>query len=172
MKRSIGIKLYLFLTVIVSQQILIQCGSSDSVFRAILKLPSFSLPNNDVHEDDQSNSLNSVDLPPDVPPDYLQAEKEFTQLRIEYIKNQILKKLRLKETPTGGVEDLPKPLKEYENSLPEAFNNAPNSYYDDFYGKTTQAVVFPTEGKKKNRVKKNINIIYIKVSIEIFKELT
>ncbi|KAJ8955339.1 hypothetical protein NQ318_003433 [Aromia moschata] len=47
------------------------------------------------------------------------AEKEFTRLRIEYIKNQILKKLRLKEKPTVDVGNIPIPVKEYENLLPD-----------------------------------------------------
>lgn len=75
------------------------------------------------------------------------AENEFTALRIEYIKNQILKKLRLKEKPTVSVGNLPKPVKEYENLLPDEDINLQSSYSDDYYGKTTQAIIFPYEGK-------------------------
>lgn len=74
-------------------------------------------------------------------------EDEFTKIRIEYIKNQILKKLRLKEKPTVAFGNLPKPVKEYENLLPDQDMNLQSSYSDDFYGKTTQAIIFPYEGK-------------------------
>nr|XP_023024639.1 growth/differentiation factor 8-like [Leptinotarsa decemlineata] len=72
-------------------------------------------------------------------------ENEFTKLRIEYIKNQILKKLRLKEKPNISVTDLPKPVKEYEHFLPSHDANIQSSFSDDFYGKTTQAIIFPYE---------------------------
>ncbi|CAG9816776.1 unnamed protein product [Phaedon cochleariae] len=75
--------------------------------------------------------------------DYSVTEDELTKLRIEYIKNQILKKLRLKEKPTIAGGDLPKPVKEYEQLLPPQDMGLESSYSDDFYGKTTQAIVFP-----------------------------
>lgn len=78
---------------------------------------------------------------------YSVTENEFTALRIEYIKNQILKKLRLKEKPNIRITDLPKPVKEYENLIPNQDDNILSSYSDDFYGKTTQAIIFPFEGK-------------------------
>lgn len=74
------------------------------------------------------------------------SEADFTALRIEYIKNQILKKLRLKEKPQITIADLPKPIKENENLLPNQDTNFFSRYDDDFYGKTTQAVVLPYEG--------------------------
>ncbi|XP_019765468.2 bone morphogenetic protein 2 [Dendroctonus ponderosae] len=73
------------------------------------------------------------------------SEADFTALRIEYIKNQILKKLRLKEKPQITIADLPKPIKENENLLPNQDTNFFSRYDDDFYGKTTQAVVLPYE---------------------------
>ncbi|CAG9759828.1 unnamed protein product [Ceutorhynchus assimilis] len=73
------------------------------------------------------------------------SEQEFTALRIEYIKNQILKKLRLKEKPQITMADLPIPVKEYENLLPDQDMNQLSRYDDDFYGKTTQAIVLPYE---------------------------
>ncbi|CAG9828238.1 unnamed protein product [Diabrotica balteata] len=81
----------------------------------------------------------------DAKSDYSVIEDEFTKLRIEYIKNQILKKLRLKEKPTITISELPKPVKEYENLLPSQDMNLQSSYSDDFYGKTTQAIIFPYE---------------------------
>ncbi|XP_028139715.1 growth/differentiation factor 8 [Diabrotica virgifera virgifera] len=83
----------------------------------------------------------------DAKSDYSVIEDEFTKLRIEYIKNQILKKLRLKEKPTITISELPKPVKEYENLLPSQDMNLQSSYSDDFYGKTTQAIIFPYEDK-------------------------
>ncbi|CAG9855086.1 unnamed protein product [Phyllotreta striolata] len=102
-----------------------------------------------------SNSNNNGDLQEDnsVPQtlaahaekqDYKVIEDDFAKLRIEYIKNQILKKLRLKEKPTITPSELPKPIKEYENLLP-THDMGIQSYSDDFYGKTTQAIIFPYE---------------------------
>lgn len=73
-------------------------------------------------------------------------QDELTLLRIEYIKQQILKKLRLKEKPTVTlpIAGLPKPVTENKNLFPrdqDAYEN------DHYYGKTTQAIIFPTEGK-------------------------
>ncbi|XP_045481511.1 growth/differentiation factor 8-like [Harmonia axyridis] len=74
----------------------------------------------------------------------LNLEKEVTAMRIEYIKYQILKKLRLKEKPLISMKDLQK-TKEYANLLPNQEDHFQNPYDDDFYGKTTQAVIFPYE---------------------------
>lgn len=73
-------------------------------------------------------------------------EKEVTAMRIEYIKYQILKKLRLKEKPLISQVDLQK-TKEYANLLPNQEDHFQSPYDDDFYGKTTQAVIFPYEGE-------------------------
>lgn len=74
-------------------------------------------------------------------------ESEITALRIEYIKNQILKKLRLKEKPsiTLPIAGLPKPVTENENLFPRQ-DQTGAEYNDDYYGKTTQAIIFPHEG--------------------------
>lgn len=101
-----------------------------SVFRG------FSSNDNQIEE-------NSVDKQqPEFP-----VSDEFTAIRIEYIKNQILKKLRLKEKPTVDIGELPKPVRDYENILPDQDMMVESGYSDDFYGKTTQAIVFPYEGK-------------------------
>jgi TGF-beta receptor len=101
------------------------------------------------YESQNPDSENSVAKnPPQVPQtvaSYSVTEKEFTALRIEYIKNQILKKLRLKEKPTIAFAELPKPVKEYDNLIPDQDDNMHSSYTDDFFGKTTQAIVFPYE---------------------------
>ncbi|XP_050314502.1 growth/differentiation factor 8 [Anthonomus grandis grandis] len=77
------------------------------------------------------------------------SEEEFTALRIEYIKNQILRKLRLKEKPQITIGDLPKPVMEYENFIPDQDMTMVGKYNDDFYGKTTQAIVLPYEDEAK-----------------------
>lgn len=106
-----------------------------SVFSAIF------VPGTEYHQ-----SENSVDEDSQEAVAYSVSEKEFTALRIEYIKNQILKKLRLKEKPTVGIAKLPKLVKEYDNLIPDQDDSMHSSYSDDFYGKTTQAIIFPYEG--------------------------
>ncbi|KAF2882318.1 hypothetical protein ILUMI_23883 [Ignelater luminosus] len=76
---------------------------------------------------------------------YTMTEEELTALRIEYIKNQILRKLRLKEKPTVAMAPLPKPVTEDENLVPRSHDDSSPSPFDDFYGKTTQAIIFPYE---------------------------
>nr|CAH7750569.1 unnamed protein product [Callosobruchus chinensis] len=71
---------------------------------------------------------------------------EFTTIRIEYIKNQILKKLRLKEKPTISRGDLPKPVIAYGHLLPSDQDMDSQTYSEDFYGKTMQAIIFPFQG--------------------------
>ncbi|KAF7268463.1 growth/differentiation factor 8-like [Rhynchophorus ferrugineus] len=112
------------------------------VFGAIFKLPSFHLMRN---SDEESSLENSVDEEYENEPYSALSEEEFTALRIEYIKNQILKKLRLKEKPQIQLSDLPQPLKESENLFPDQDMDFISTYDDDFYGKTTQAVVLPYE---------------------------
>lgn len=78
---------------------------------------------------------------------YTITEEEFTALRIEYIKNQILKKLRLKRKPKIAIAHLPTAVIENEDLLPKPFDDQLETiYHDDFYGKTTQAIIFPYEG--------------------------
>lgn len=80
-------------------------------------------------------------------PEYTITSEEFTALRIEYIKNQILKKLRLKEKPQVSMPQLPKPVKEIDSILSSINDDdIDDGYSDDFYGKTTQAIIFPYEG--------------------------
>ncbi|KAB0800954.1 hypothetical protein PPYR_05308 [Photinus pyralis] len=76
---------------------------------------------------------------------YTVTEEELTALRIEYIKNQILKKLRLKTKPNVSIANLPKPVTEDENLVPRGYDQSTPSPFDDYYGRTTQAIVFPYE---------------------------
>lgn len=81
-------------------------------------------------------------------PELRMTEKDLTKLRIEYVKNQILKKLRLTERPQVSASNIPKPVADgatfYQENAPEQTNRAP----DEFYGKTTQRIIFPKLGKQ------------------------
>lgn len=83
-----------------------------------------------------------------------------TELRVEYVKQQILKKLRLSKPPeiSMSLSTLPKPL--INGRVLELRPGAPlePEKSDSFYGKTDQIVVFPNEGiadSKKCRQKSN-----------------
>lgn len=84
-------------------------------------------------------------------PELRMTEKDLTKLRIEYVKNQILKKLRLTERPQVSASNIPKPVADgatfYQENAPEQTNRVP----DEFYGKTTQKIIFPKLGKRKNQ---------------------
>ncbi|CAK9825689.1 Growth/differentiation factor 8 [Anthophora retusa] len=72
-----------------------------------------------------------------------------TEIRVEYVKQQILKKLRLSKPPeiSMSISTLPKPL--INGRVLELRPGAPlepERSVDSFYGKTDQIVVFPNEG--------------------------
>uniref|UniRef100_A0ABD2W822 Uncharacterized protein n=1 Tax=Trichogramma kaykai TaxID=54128 RepID=A0ABD2W822_9HYME len=73
-----------------------------------------------------------------------------TDLRIEYVKQQILKKLRLDKPPDVSVNmsTLPKPLFNGDVlDLQPGELAEPSSPAESFYGKTNQIVLFPIECK-------------------------
>lgn len=80
-------------------------------------------------------------------PEIRMTEEELTNLRIEYVKNQILKKLRLTKRPQVSASNIPKPVAEgatiHQENAQEQIKRAP----DEFYGKTTQKIVFPELGE-------------------------
>ena len=84
-----------------------------------------------------------------------------TELRVEYVKQQILKKLRLSKPPeiSMSLSTLPKPLINGRVlELRPGTPLEPERSVDSFYGKTDQIVVFPNEGiadSKKCRQKSN-----------------
>lgn len=84
-----------------------------------------------------------------------------TELRVEYVKQQILKKLRLSKPPEISISlsTLPKPLINGRVlELRPGTPLEPEKAVDSFYGKTDQIVVFPNEGiadSKKCRQKSN-----------------
>lgn len=84
-------------------------------------------------------------------------EEELTALRIEFVKNQILKKLRLTERPNVSIKDLPRPITEKLVPFPDTENV--NQQLEDYYGKTTKKFIFLQEGNflfKKKMMKKFI----------------
>ncbi|XP_031839634.1 activin beta chain dawdle [Nomia melanderi] len=79
----------------------------------------------------------------------LASDPILTELRVEYVKQQILKKLRLSKPPeiSMPLSTLPKPL--INGRVLELRPGAPlepEKSIDSFYGKTDQIVVFPNEG--------------------------
>ncbi|KRT78496.1 hypothetical protein AMK59_7013 [Oryctes borbonicus] len=90
-------------------------------------------------EDEQSNTIQEIDQ-------RSFSDNVLTTLRIEYIKNQILKKLRLKEKPAVSVDDLPQIIKENDYIMSKIRDDgSDDGYSDDFYARTTRAVIFPYE---------------------------
>lgn len=121
---------------ILADNILTAIGGVPSVFGALF------LRDND----NKQIEVNSID---ETQNEMKVAESKIAALRIEFIKNQILKKLRLKERPLISVGELPKPLivdDEYGifSRDDEEFPNV-----SDYYGKTQQVVIFPNKGKRR-----------------------
>ena len=76
------------------------------------------------------------------------SENELTNLRIEYVKNQILHKLRLTERPTAVSKDeLPEPIQEGYAIHNDDDTDYLNRHLDDYYAKTTQKIIFLTRGE-------------------------
>lgn len=75
------------------------------------------------------------------------SEDELTELRIEFVKNQILQKLRLTERPAKMEMDrLPKPIADgYTIQVAEKKDDS-SQRLDDYYGKTTQKIIFLNRG--------------------------
>lgn len=81
------------------------------------------------------------------------SEDELTNLRIEYVKNEILNKLRMYERPPKKeiLDELPVPIQEghtmegVEDENADSINN--NLNVEDYFAKTTQKIIFLTQGK-------------------------
>lgn len=87
-------------------------------------------------------------------PELRMTEEELTELRIEYVKNQILQKLKLTERPQVSVSlsnGLPKPVAEGATFLPDSDDESITGIADDFYGKTTQKIIFPQLGELRTK---------------------
>ncbi|RVE44930.1 hypothetical protein evm_010429 [Chilo suppressalis] len=70
---------------------------------------------------------------------------ELTEARLAFVKQQILKKLRLSKKPVVGlpVNSLPMPVAQGQ-TLNEGTEKPPE--FDDYYGRTEQKIIFPVEG--------------------------
>lgn len=79
------------------------------------------------------------------------SENELANLRIEYVKNQILHKLRMTERPAPISKDgIPEPLQEgYAIGQGDEGTEFLNRHLDDYFAKTTQKIIFLTRGKLK-----------------------
>lgn len=89
------------------------------------------------------NSEKKVDCPKcQSRPELRMTETELTKLRIEYVKNQILKKLRMTERPNVSAANLPRPIAEGAMIFPEDEEDQQNNAFEQFYGKTTQKIIF------------------------------
>lgn len=77
---------------------------------------------------------------------------ELTNARIEYVKQQILKKLRLSRKPAVAVpvNSLPMPVAQGQ-TLSAGSERPPD--IDDYYGRTEQKIIFPVESE-------NISVYY------------
>ncbi|KAL4712435.1 hypothetical protein ACJJTC_007451 [Scirpophaga incertulas] len=71
--------------------------------------------------------------------------EELTEARLTFVKQQILKKLRLSKKPNVGlpVNSLPMPVAQGQ-TLNEGTEKPPE--FDDYYGRTEQKIIFPVEG--------------------------
>ncbi|XP_033236864.1 inhibin beta A chain [Drosophila pseudoobscura] len=67
-------------------------------------------------------------------------EEELTHLRIEFVKQQILEKLRLKESPNVSAVELPKPIFEGV-TLNHPDDSSKNKELDDYYARTSKKFI-------------------------------
>ncbi|XP_068140225.1 inhibin beta A chain [Drosophila tropicalis] len=67
-------------------------------------------------------------------------EEELSRLRIEFVKQQILEKLRLKESPNVSAVELPKPIFEGV-TLSHPDESTKNKELDDYYARTSKKFI-------------------------------
>lgn len=76
------------------------------------------------------------------------SEDELASLRTEYVKNQILHKLRMTERPAPVSKDrLPMPIQEGYTIHVDESDDYLNRHLDDYFAKTTQKIIFLNRGK-------------------------
>ncbi|KAH8283510.1 hypothetical protein KR018_004633 [Drosophila ironensis] len=68
------------------------------------------------------------------------SEEQLTHLRIEFVKQQILEKLRLKESPNVSAVELPKPIFEGV-TLSHPDDSTKNKELDDYYARTSKKFI-------------------------------
>lgn len=76
----------------------------------------------------------------------LMTEDELTELRIEYVKKQILKKLKLKERPQVSLGNIPRPVAEGATIQLDDSDDIQSRVSEEFYARTTQKIIFPQLG--------------------------
>lgn len=91
-------------------------------------------------------------------PELRMTEEELTKLRIEYVKNQILQKLRMTERPNVSATNLPRPIAEGSMIFPDDEEEQQNHAREQFYGKTTQKIIFLELGEC--NIGQDINLNY------------
>lgn len=69
------------------------------------------------------------------------SEEELTNLRIEFVKQQILEKLRLKERPNVSAMGLPKPISDGV-TIEQEEDSTVNKDLDDYYARTSKKFIF------------------------------
>ncbi|KAH8279764.1 hypothetical protein KR054_004684 [Drosophila jambulina] len=74
-------------------------------------------------------------------------EEQLTHLRIEFVKQQILEKLRLKESPNVSAVELPKPIFDGV-SLSHPDDSSKNKELDDYYARTSKKFILLKRGKQ------------------------
>lgn len=75
-------------------------------------------------------------------------DKELAALRIEFVKQQILRKLKLKEIPKVTLPQNKLPISILtKGMLAKNYDEVEYQGEDDFFGKTNQMILFP-EGKR------------------------
>lgn len=94
------------------------------------------------HRRDRKNQSNC----PKCKNELLMTEDELTELRIEYVKKQILKKLKLKERPQVSVSHIPRPVAEGATIQLDDNDDMQSRVSEEFYAKTTQKIIFPQLG--------------------------
>lgn len=80
-------------------------------------------------------------------PEVYMSEEELKKLRIEYVKNQILRKLRLTERPNVSASNIPRPVAEGATINVDGEDEFQQRRSDDYFAKTTQKIIFPHLGK-------------------------
>jgi hypothetical protein len=86
------------------------------------------------------------------------SEDELTNLRIEYVKNQILHKLGLNERPPPkSLDDLPEPIQEGYAIQSDDDTDYLNRHLDDYFAKTTQKIIFLTQGKCAQKINREFS---------------
>jgi hypothetical protein len=98
----------------------------------------------------QDDSTKKIDCPKCKQNSVKMSEDELANLRTEYVKNQILHKLRLTERPAPMSKDeLPEPIQEgyAVSSIADPDDEFLNRHLDDYFAKTTQKIIFLTKGK-------------------------